>query len=158
MIESLNDEVSPALILDATQAAEVADTLQALQSARSLSRVLRQALQSSPLSQEMWLILEALENEPQRLTEIAQHVGALKGSVSRWLATLHRLGLVTQQFSANDRRDKILSLSPEGLRELQIARRLIVVAGPQTSSARRALEDSAVSGSATQDTAEEYHS
>jgi len=110
---------------EAARSAAIADILQRTQDARSDASLVREALDGTALTQELWLILELLDKEPQRLTEISARVFSLKGSVSRWLATLSELGLVSVGTSTPDRRSKIISLTASGSMQLQAARQKI---------------------------------
>lgn len=98
------------------------DALLLLRASRALMLTLRKALGPVPLRLELWLLLESLAEGPKRPTELAVEVAGLKGSVSRWVAELHALGLVTYHFPEEDQRQKPVSITERGSQQLESAR------------------------------------
>ena len=107
---------------------QTGDALLILRTSRALMLTLRKALGPVPLRLELWLLLESLVDAPKRPTELAAEVAGLKGSVSRWVAELHALGLVSYQFSEEDQRKKPVTITPRGLQQLELARERIAQA------------------------------
>jgi DNA-binding MarR family transcriptional regulator len=69
------------------------------------------------------LIIRLEETGGARLTDLAAYFGVGKPSLSRQVAFLARLGLVTREEPTGDRRSARLVLSAEGASRLQAARR-----------------------------------
>ena len=107
---------------------QTGDALLILRTSRALMLTLRKALGPVPLRLELWLLLESLVDAPKRPTELAAEVAGLKGSVSRWVAELHALGLVSYHYSEDDQRKKPVRITPRGLQQLELARERIAQA------------------------------
>ena len=101
------------------------DATALLQTARAVSGIVRHTLKPLRLRPESWLILEALSEGRNSASELATAVAGLRGSISRWLSSLQRVGFVECRVSAGDQRQKILSITAIGDRQLQLARRRI---------------------------------
>ena len=101
------------------------DATALLQTARAVSGIVRHCLKPLRLRPESWLVLEALSEGRNSASELATAVTGLRGSISRWLSSLQRAGFVECRVSAGDQRQKVLSITAIGDRQLQLARRRI---------------------------------
>jgi DNA-binding MarR family transcriptional regulator len=68
------------------------------------------------------LLIRLEETGGERLTDLSAYFGVGKPSLSRQVASLERLGLVTRERAPDDRRSARLVLSAEGATRLQAAR------------------------------------
>lgn len=96
-----------------------------IQAGRALTLRVRRALRPVQMAPETWLLLEALVGAPKRPRDLTEDVAGLKGSVSRWIATLERAGFVECNVSSADLRFKEVRLTTQGEKQLQQARALI---------------------------------
>ncbi|HEY3436541.1 MAG TPA: MarR family transcriptional regulator [Actinotalea sp.] len=68
------------------------------------------------------LLLRAAQVPGVRAADLAAYVGVGKATISRQLRRLEDLGLITRTPDPQDSRGHLISLSPEGARQVQAAR------------------------------------
>ena len=84
---------------------------------RALSRVAEQSIVAAGIGLTDFAALEALLHKgPLTLTEIQDKVLLASGSMTAAIDRLEKLGLVVRKSSADDRRARVVELTPEGKR------------------------------------------
>jgi DNA-binding MarR family transcriptional regulator len=101
---------------------------------RAVARVYDRALEPHGLRTTQYSILARLEVEgPARIGHLAARLAMDRSTLSREAAPLVRAGLVAEE-PGEDRRQRVLSLTPEGLARLEAAR-------PAWRDAQRSVRD-----------------
>jgi MarR family 2-MHQ and catechol resistance regulon transcriptional repressor len=89
---------------------------------RAVSQVAERSISETGLGLSDFAALEALLHKgPQTITEIQAKVLLASGSMTAAVDRLERKGLVVRGSAPNDRRAKILELTPEGKRVVEAA-------------------------------------
>lgn len=83
----------------------------------------RVRLQATRIPPHWFTVLAALDNGVRNATELAEREQVSAPSMSRTIKELEDRGLVSRTIDADDRRSRILTLTPEGLKELHAGRR-----------------------------------
>ncbi|HKU09780.1 MarR family winged helix-turn-helix transcriptional regulator [Sinomonas sp.] len=87
--------------------------------ARAVSHAISRSLHPEVEPGAYGLLMLLQREGPMRVTEIAALIGIGKPSVSRQVALLEQLGLVTKADDPDDRRAQRVALSPAGVAEVQ---------------------------------------
>jgi MarR family 2-MHQ and catechol resistance regulon transcriptional repressor len=89
---------------------------------RAVGQVAERSIAEAGLGLSDFAALEALLHKgPQTITEIQAKVLLASGSMTAAVDRLERKGLVVRRSTPNDRRSKILELTPEGKRVVEAA-------------------------------------
>jgi DNA-binding MarR family transcriptional regulator len=87
-------------------------------SAERLARLVHPDLEPSA-----YPLLVRIEREPGvRASELAEHIGVGRGTMSRQLSRLEQLGLIERSPDPEDSRGQLIRVTPEGARRVDAAR------------------------------------
>jgi DNA-binding MarR family transcriptional regulator len=68
-------------------------------------------------------LLSRIEREPDvRASELAEHIGVGRGTMSRQLGRIEQLGLIERRPDPDDSRGQLIRVTPEGARRVEAAR------------------------------------
>ncbi|MGL3807779.1 MarR family winged helix-turn-helix transcriptional regulator [Paeniglutamicibacter sp. R2-26] len=100
--------------------------LELVESVSSLNRTLRQLAHVGEGGQKvgfaaMGVLIYVYRNQPTRATDVAQWIGIGPAALSRQVADLESLGLLTRTQCSKDARVQLISLTPEGTDEVDRA-------------------------------------
>lgn len=88
-----------------------------MRSYRALSLLAEQSIAQAGLGLSDFAALEALLHKgPLRISQIQEKVGLASGSMTAAVDRLERLGLVVRKASRDDRRARVVELTPQGRR------------------------------------------
>jgi MarR family 2-MHQ and catechol resistance regulon transcriptional repressor len=88
-----------------------------MRSYRALSLLAEQSIAQAGLGLSDFAALEALLHKgPLRISQIQEKVGLASGSMTAAVDRLERLGLVVRKASPDDRRARVVELTPQGRR------------------------------------------
>jgi MarR family transcriptional regulator, 2-MHQ and catechol-resistance regulon repressor len=88
-----------------------------MRSYRALSLLAEQSIAQAGLGLSDFAALEALLHKgPLRISQIQEKVGLASGSMTAAVDRLERLGLIVRKASSDDRRARVVELTPQGRR------------------------------------------
>jgi MarR family 2-MHQ and catechol resistance regulon transcriptional repressor len=113
----------------------------------AISQIAEQSIQEAGLGLSDFAALEALLHKgPLTITEIQAKVLLASGSMTAAVDRLEKKGLIVRGLAANDRRAKVLQLTPEGRRVVETAFRSHAAALDAAMSILNANEKSHLHG------------
>ena len=100
--------------------------IELVESVSSLNRTLRQLAHVGEGGQKvgfaaMGVLIYVYRNQPTRATDVAQWIGIGPAALSRQVADLESMGLLTRTQCSKDARVQLISLTPEGTDEVDRA-------------------------------------